>query len=150
MTLQFFQINLLVKNLTVTVYNGEQMNDVIKKVEHQKNISEIDNVIAKQDVEIAEILNVKQINDKSIDQIDFGTIDTTSTPRIFENIRFLRNVEIDNLVAKVINNVDFQQLSKRFLFKKWKQPIFKHATFGQIKTSKYQSSLFKKLVQPKT
>lgn len=125
------------KNLTVTVYNGELMNDIIMKVEQLKNISEISNVIAKQNVEITKIQNLRKINDFQIDQIDFGKIDTTSTPIIYENTKFLKNVTINNLIAITINNVDFKNLSQRVLFKNWSQPILKHATFGRIKSGEY-------------
>ncbi|XP_044256902.1 uncharacterized protein LOC123006464 [Tribolium madens] len=125
--------NISVDNLFVTSkLNNKNVNELVANLDKINNISKIENVIVSDNVTIKNVENLARINDFSTDKLMSKSHSKYHDGTIFGDVRFLGNVKIRDLQVVVINDVNFEKLSKRVLYKSWNQTIEEHFVFNRL------------------
>ncbi|CAH0562664.1 unnamed protein product [Brassicogethes aeneus] len=121
-----------VNNLNTERINGHNINDHIKKMETMYATTKIKDIFIIGNLTINSLDNVDKIND-----IDFEDLikNETATKVITNVVNFTETITVDNLIVKVINDVDFEILTSRIFYKGGDQEITAPYTFENLKAN---------------
>ncbi|CAG9759594.1 unnamed protein product [Ceutorhynchus assimilis] len=127
--------NVIVRNLHVTTINGKNVTEYLEKLQNIFKNGKIRILNVSGNVTLHTIKNLSHINGhETLHLLKEHVPPNNAKDNLRRKVKFQGKVKIGNLGAGSINNINFQDLSKRLLHKKSNQTIVGIYKFTNLKT----------------
>nr|XP_023020988.1 uncharacterized protein LOC111509460 [Leptinotarsa decemlineata] len=138
-SLNFVDLN--ASNLLVTKLNDHTIDEYLSSSEKLLSSSaRIENLIVKGNLTVTNIKDLLTINDIPFEDLLEKAPKTGDSGGIVGDVRFSGKVTVGDLGTSFLNSIDLENITGKFLFRKFNQTISAPYSFGSIKAGKYDSN----------